>query len=89
MNRRFLAVIAVHLVNQLRVEEARLRQSNPEGLTLQLTMNHALAQSLRELMLDADLGLDVTAGLRAFLGAWAGQRRPAEPILRAGWCGWH
>ena len=82
-NRRFLSTFAIYLVKQFRSEEERLRLARHQDLKCRINDNHRLAQHLRELMLDLDLGIDVTRGIRTFLGAWMRHRQYSPPSLRA------
>lgn len=69
-NRQFLANFAFDLVQLFRSEEVRLRQARSPLLARRRRENHQLAQSLRELMRQADLGLDVSSGIQDFLADW-------------------
>jgi len=69
-NRQFLANFAFDLVQLFRCEEVRLRQVRSPLLAKRRRENHQLAQSLRELMRQADLGLDVSDGIQDFLADW-------------------
>lgn len=69
-NRQFLATFAFDLVQWFRAEEARLKAARSPQLVSLRRENHRLAQRLRELMSEAELGLEVTSGIRAFLMGW-------------------
>ncbi|WLT31915.1 hypothetical protein [Geothrix sp. PMB-07] len=88
-NRHFLAVFAVYLVKQFREEEALLRRANRSAWICRRRANQRLAQWLRALMVEVDLGLDATAGIRAFLDAWQAHRPPTGPVGAEEGCGWH
>lgn len=88
-NRHFLAVFAVYLVKQFREEEALLRHANRSAWSRRRRANQCLARQLRALMVAVDLGLDATAGIRAFLGAWQAHRPLTDPAGAAEGWGWH
>lgn len=69
-NRQFLANFAFDLVQLFRCEEVRLRQVRSPLLAERRRENHRLAQSLRELMRQADQGRDVSSGIQDFLADW-------------------
>ena len=69
-NRQFLANFAFDMVQLFRCEEVRLRQVRSPLLAKRRQENHLLAQSLRELMRQADQGLDVSDGIQDFLADW-------------------
>ncbi len=69
-DRRFLATFAFDLVQLFRAEEARLSLVRSPLLGERRRENRRLAQALRELMRQADQGLDVSGGIQAFLRAW-------------------
>ncbi|MBK9797205.1 MAG: hypothetical protein IPP58_12050 [Holophagaceae bacterium] len=69
-NRQFLATFAFDLVQRFRAEEALLKAAKSPRLGSLRQENHHLALWLRDLMEEADQGLDVTPGIRAFLVAW-------------------
>lgn len=69
-NRQFLATFAFVLVQRFRAEEAALQQARSLRLERLRREHHRLALWLRDLMAEADLGLEVTGGIRAFLLAW-------------------
>ena len=69
-NRRFLATFAVYLVQQFMSEEGRLKRDKSPTLASCRRENRRLALQLRDLMSEADRGLEVTSGIRAFLRAW-------------------
>ncbi len=69
-NRQFLATFAFDLVQWFRAEEATLKEAGSPQLGSRRRENHRLALRLRELMAEAELGLDITGGIRAFLQAW-------------------
>lgn len=81
-NRQFLANFAFDLVQLFRCEEVRLSQARSPLLAERRRENHRLAQSLRELMSQADQGLDVSSGIQDFLCEWRFRRElslfPAE-----------
>ncbi len=81
-NRQFLANFAFDLVQLFRCEEVRLSQAKSPLLAERRRENHHLARSLRELMGQADLGLDVSSGIQDFLCEWRFRRElslfPAE-----------
>lgn len=69
-HRQFLANLAWDLVQRFRREEAELHREHPRLLAHRRQENRALIQALRELMAKAELGLEVSAGIRHFLGQW-------------------
>jgi len=69
-NRQFLATFAFDLVQRFRAEEALLKAAKSPQLGSLRQEHHHLALWLRDLMAEAELGLDVTPGIRAFLVAW-------------------
>ena len=70
MNQQFLTTFAIYLVKHFRAEEARLEQAHAPGQRWHLKEHHRLVRHLRDLMLDVELGLDVTKGIRRLLEAW-------------------
>lgn len=73
-DRQFLANFAFDLVQLFRAEEAQLSRTRSPRLEERRRENRRLAQALRELMRQADQGLDVSRGIQAFLRAWRGHQ---------------
>jgi hypothetical protein len=69
-NRQFLATFTIELVQWFRAEEAKLKQTRSPHLVSRRREHHRLALRLRELMAEADLGLEVVSGIQAFLQEW-------------------
>lgn len=70
MNQRFLTTFAIYLVKHFRAEEARLEQAHAPGQRWHLKEHHRLVRQLRDVMLDVELGLDVTGGIHRLLETW-------------------
>lgn len=84
-DRLFLARLAVHLVHQFRSEERSLQSCAPRHFARRCEENRRLALRLRELMVGAELGLELEGGIRDLLRAWQShQQRPGARRLLAG-----
>ena len=70
MNQQFLTKFAIYLVKYFRTEEARLEQAYAPGQQWHLKEHHRIVRQLRDLMLDAEFGLDVTSGIYRLLKTW-------------------
>jgi len=79
-NQQFLSTFAIYLVKQFRTEEDQLRLAKAGSLAIRVGENHRLAEQLRGLMRELELGLEVTPGIRAFLLDW--QRHRQRPAAR-------
>ena len=66
-NRQLLAQLSIQLVLGFRAEEDRLTRARAPELHKCQLENHRLALRLRDLMAEAERGLDVGPGLRALI----------------------
>jgi hypothetical protein len=70
MNQQFMTTFAIYLVKHFRAEEARLERAHAPGQRWHLREHHRIVRQLRDLMIDMELGLDVTNGIHRLLEAW-------------------
>jgi hemerythrin len=69
-NRLFLALFAVYLVKHFRTEEHRLDRTKAPDRARHRMEHRRLVRQLRDVMMDLDLGVEVTQAIHGFLEAW-------------------
>ena len=69
-NGQFLAMFAVYLVKHFRAEENRLDRTMAPDRVWHRKEHRRLVQQLHDVMIDMDLGLEVTGAIHGFLEAW-------------------
>ena len=69
-NRLFLSLFAVYLVKHFRTEEDQLDRTQAPDRAWRRKEHRRLVQHLRDVMLDQDLGVELTQAIHGFLEAW-------------------
>jgi hemerythrin len=78
-NRQFLAMFAIYLVKHFRAEETRLDRAAAPDRAWHRMEHRRLVRQLRDVMMDLDLGLEVTAAIHGFLDAWRLHQESVSP----------